>query len=55
MDDTKTVKPKTPEWPNTIRSRDELDEALEAGRQSGVSERGFDDIVEAAIARVKNG
>ncbi len=54
MDETKKSKSVTPEWPSTVRSRDELDSALEAGEKSGVSERSFDEIVKAAITRAKN-
>lgn len=46
---------KRPEWPNTVRTREELDAALEAGEASGVSKRSFDEAVEAGIARAKNG
>ena len=42
-------------WPNTVRSREELDCALEAGLKSGVSNRTTEEIFESAIARVKNG
>ncbi|MGJ8531692.1 MAG: hypothetical protein ACSHYC_05875 [Alphaproteobacteria bacterium] len=56
MDDTRTKKPKKPDaWPNKVGNRDELDAALEAGLDSGVSERTTEEIFEAAIARVKNG
>ncbi len=43
------------DWPNTVRSREELDAALEEGLNSGVSERTTEEIFESAIARVKNG
>ena len=55
MDEKQKSKPKADEWPNTIRTREELDAALEAGEESGVSERSFDEAVEAGIARAKNG
>jgi hypothetical protein len=55
MSEKTKTQPKTPEWPNTIRSRAELDAALEAGLKSGISERSFDQIVEDAIARAKHG
>ncbi len=42
-------------WPNTIRNRDELDSALEAGEKSGISDRTTEEIFESAIARIKNG
>lgn len=55
MDDKRKSTEKRPEWPNTVRTREELDAALEAGEASGVSERTFDEAVEAGIARAKNG
>ena len=42
-------------WPNTVRSRDELDSALEAGLKSGVSKFTGRQIVDRALARLKNG
>jgi len=45
---------KLPEWPSTIRTRDELDSALEAGLKSGVSELTGKQIVERALARLKS-
>lgn len=42
-------------WPNTVRTREELDAALEAGMNSGVSTRTIDEIMEDAIARIENG
>ena len=53
MSDTPKTKPPAEEWPNTVRSREELDSALEAGEKSGVSDRTIDEIFEAAIARLK--
>lgn len=53
MDDKRKSTEKRPEWPNTVRTREELDAALEAGEASGVSERSIDEIFEAAIARAK--
>lgn len=50
-----TKKPDSGDWPNTIRSRDQLDTALEAGLKSGPSKRSIDDIMEKAIARIENG
>lgn len=44
---------KLPEWPNPVRTRDELDSALEAGEKSGVSDRTVDEIFESTIARLK--
>ena len=55
MDEKQESKPKAEEWPSTIRTRKELDSALEAGEASGVSTRSFDEAVEAGIARAKNG
>lgn len=58
MDDTQKTKPKAQdraEWPNTIRTREELDAALEAGLKSGVSKRSFDEIVAAGIKRAEHG
>ena len=55
MDKKQKTTEKRPEWPNTVRTREELDAALEAGEKSGVSERSIDEIFEAAIARAKNG
>ena len=46
---------KMPEWPNTVRTRDELDSALEAGFKSGVSKLSGKQIVERALARLDNG
>ncbi|MGH1398833.1 MAG: hypothetical protein ACRBCT_06425 [Alphaproteobacteria bacterium] len=36
------------EWPNTVRNRDELDSALEAGLASGVSELSWEEIIDEA-------
>ena len=58
MSDTNRKQPKAEpakEWPNTVRTREELDAALEAGLKSGVSPRGFEEITERAISRLKNG
>ena len=46
--------PRELDWPNTVRTREELDEALEEGLNSGVSERTTEEIFESAIARAKN-
>lgn len=40
-------------WPNTIRNRDELDSALEAGEKSGVSELTIEQVAERKIAQMK--
>lgn len=50
-----TTELKEREWPNTVRNRDELDSALEAGLKSGVSDRTIEDIFEDVIANHKNG
>jgi hypothetical protein len=42
------------EWPNGVRTRDELESALEAGEKSGVSKRTIDEIFESGIAKAKN-
>jgi len=55
MNEKNKSKPADGEWPNTIRTRDELDSALEAGEKSGVSERTFDEIIESARNSLKNG
>jgi hypothetical protein len=47
--------PKAQDWPNTVRSRDELDSALEEGLESGRSKRTVHDIFEEQIAKFKNG
>lgn len=56
MDETQTTNPKKLDnWPNRVSNRNDLDSALEAGLNSGVSERTTEEIFEAAITRVKNG
>lgn len=55
MEKNETKTPKANEWPNTVKTRDELDSALEAGLKSGVSERSIDEIFEQAKAKLKNG
>lgn len=47
--------PEADEWSNTVRTREELDSALEAGLKSGVSELTGKQIVERALARLENG
>ena len=42
-------------WPNIIHTREELEDALEAGLASGVSTRTLDEIFESGIAQAKNG
>lgn len=56
MDDTQTTKPKNlDDWPNTVRSPDELDSALEEGLKSGESNLTVHQIFEEQIAKFKNG
>jgi len=55
MDEKQKSELEAEDWPSTIRTRKELDAALEAGEASGVSARTFDEAVEAGIARAKNG
>lgn len=56
MDDTRTTKPKNvDDWPNTVRSPDELDSALEEGLKSGASDLTVHQIFEEQIAKFKNG
>lgn len=42
-------------WPNSFRTREELDAMIEAGLASGISDRTFEEIVASALARVKRG
>ena len=54
MDDkSKTADLQEREWPNTVRNRDELDSALEAGLKSGVSPYTVEEVGKRAIARLK--
>ena len=55
MDKTKntTDDTKLPEWPNTVRTRDELDSALEAGEKSGVSKYTIKEIAERTLAKLE--
>lgn len=58
MSNTNRKRPKAEpaeEWPNTVRTREELDAALEAGLKSGVSPYNIEEITERAINRLKNG
>lgn len=43
------------DWPNSFRTREELDSMLEAGLASGVSTRTGEQIVADVLARLKNG
>lgn len=43
------------DWPNTVRNRDQLDSALEAGLKSKRGKRTIDEVMESAITRVENG
>lgn len=42
-------------WPNTVRTREELDAALEAGFASGRSDKTIPEIFEEVIADSKDG
>jgi hypothetical protein len=53
MSDTPKTKPPADEWPNTVRTREELDSALEAGEKSGESPYTIKEIADRAIARLK--
>lgn len=57
MDKTKntTDSTKVQDWPNTVRTHEELDSALEAGLKSGRSNRTVHEIFEEQIAKFKNG
>lgn len=53
MDDAKAKQPEieadpNANWPNTVRTREELDAALEAGLKSGVSPLSHDEIIAEA-------
>ena len=41
-------------WPNSFRTREELDAMLEAGMASGISPRRGEEIFDAAIASLKD-
>jgi hypothetical protein len=53
MSDTPKTKLPVDEWPKTIRTREELDSALEAGEKSGASPYTIKEIAHRAIARLK--
>ncbi len=42
------------EWPNPVRTREELDSALEAGLESGISPYSIEEITERVLDRLKN-
>ncbi len=41
-------------WPKPVRTRDELEAALEAGRKSGISKRTVREIYEDAMSEVRD-
>ena len=43
------------QWPNTVRTREDLDTALENGLKSGVSPYTGRQIVDRALKRLENG
>ena len=51
-DDTKT--PPAKDWPNTVKTRTDLDAALEAGEKSGVSKRSFENVIKEARSSLDN-
>jgi hypothetical protein len=54
-DNTKKIQTKpAQEWPNTVTTRAELDDALDKGSQSGRSERTIEDIYKAALLEFDN-
>jgi len=57
MDDSEeaATKQASGDWPNTVRTRDELDAALQAGLECGASKLTGRRIVDRALARLKNG
>jgi hypothetical protein len=42
------------DWPNTVRSREELDSSLEAGLASGRSDMTWDEIIDEAKRELDN-
>jgi hypothetical protein len=55
MDEKTKAKPKASEWPNPIRNRDKLDEALEIGLKSGVADENIEQITKRVFAARKHG
>jgi len=51
VDTPVTPAPKQEEWPNTVRTRSELDAALKEARESGESPLTFTQIIERARAK----
>lgn len=49
------AKPAAEDWPNPVRTREELDAALEAGLASGESPYRIDEVAERILNRLKNG
>lgn len=47
------VDPST-DWPNTVRTREDLDSALEAGLASGRSDMTWDEIIDEAKRELDN-
>lgn len=43
------------EWPNTVRTEEELNAALASGERSGVSPYSVEEVFEQARERVRNG
>lgn len=46
--------PPVGDWPSTVRTRQDLDDALELGSASGVSEQTVEDILAEVMARYPN-
>lgn len=55
MDEKTKAKPVAADWPNPIRTRDELDAALEAGLKSGVADEDIEQVTQRVIASRKHG
>lgn len=55
MDEKTKSKPVNAQWPNPIRTREELDAALEAGLKSGVADENIEQITQRVIASRKHG
>jgi len=52
MNDQSDMKPMPLPWPNTIKTREELDAALEEGLRGAIGDR---TIPEQALARMRRG